>query len=72
MIVGIEDFLKKPQRYMELAEKIDLYVVDRTQSVVWHIHCKSGSIWDRLADGLAGLLGESSFSQPPLQNRMIS
>lgn len=72
MVVDIEDFLKKTQRYMEMAEKIDLYVVDRTQSVVWHIHCRSGSIWDHLADGLAGLLGERSFSQPPLQNRMTS
>ena len=70
MIVGIEEFLRKTQRYMGLAEKIDLYVVGRNRSVVWHIHCRNGSLWDRLTDGVAGLLGDNMRPQLPLQNRM--
>lgn len=72
MIIGIEEFLRRTQRYMALAEKMDLFVVDRNRSVMWHIHCRNGSLWDRLADGVAGLLGDNTYPQHPLQNRMAS
>ena len=67
MIIGIEEFLRRTQRYMELAEKLDLYVVDRNRSMMWHIHCRNGSLWDRLADGVAGLLGDNTCPQLPIQ-----
>ena len=70
MVVSIEEFLRKTQRYMELAEKIDLYVVERGWSVVWHIHCRNGSLWDYLADGLMGLIGEDCCPQIPLQSQI--
>ena len=72
MIVGIEDFLRNTQRYMNLAKKLDLYVVERGQSVVWHIHCQKGSLWDRLADELMDLLGLDSQPQFPLQSQIAS
>ena len=68
MVVGIEEFFRKTQRYMELAEKIDLYVVDQHRSVVWHIHCRNGSLWDRLAENLSGIWGGSPQPRMPLQN----
>ena len=71
MVVGIEEFSRKTQRYMELAEKIDLYVVDQHRSVVWHIHCRNGSLWDRLAEGLSGIFGDSPQPHIPLQDYML-
>ena len=71
MVVGIEEFSRKTQRYMELAEKIDLYVVDQHRSVVWCIHCRNGSLWDRLAEGLSGILGDTSQPRTPLQDCVV-
>jgi len=68
MVVGFEEFSRKTQRYMELAEKIDLYVVDQHRSVVWCIHCRNGSLWDRLAEGLSGIFGDSPQPRMPLRN----
>ena len=71
MVVGIEEFSRKTQRYMDLAEKIDLYVVDQHRSVVWHIYCRKGSLWDRLAKGLSGILDDSPQLRMPLQCNMV-
>lgn len=70
MVVGIEEFSRKTQRYMELAEKMDLYVVDQQRSVVWYIHFRNGSLWDRLAESLSGILGDSPQLRTPLQYGM--
>lgn len=71
MVVGIEEFFRKTQRYMKLAEKIDLYVVDQHRSVVWHIHCRCGSLWDSMVEGLSGIFGETPHTQTPMQDGMV-
>ena len=71
MVVGIEEFLRKTQRYMELAEKIDLYVVEYGRSMVWHIRCRNRSLWDHLADGMSGLFGKKHSSHIPLQSLLV-
>ena len=70
MVVGIEEFIRKAQRYMELAEKIDLHVVNQHRSVVWNIHCSNGSAWDRLAEGLSRILGDRPHPRTTLQDGM--
>ena len=71
MVVDIEEFLRKTQRYMELAEKIDLYVVEYGRSMVWHIRCRNRSLWNHLTDGMSGLLGKKHSSRIPVQCLMV-
>lgn len=40
MYVSLEDFEQNVGKYMMLAKKVDLFIVDSTQTTVWTLRCR--------------------------------
>jgi hypothetical protein len=49
MYVSLEDFKQNVQKYMYLAKKVDLLIVDATNTTIWTMRCHRDTLQARLA-----------------------
>ena len=49
MYVSLEDFEQNVGKYMMLAKKVDLFIVDSTNTTVWTLRCRQNTQQARLA-----------------------
>lgn len=57
MYVSLEDFEQNVGKYMMLAKKVDLFIVDSTNTTVWTLRCRQNTLQARLAKVLGNAYG---------------
>lgn len=64
MYVSLEDFEQNASKYMMLAKKVDLFIVDSTQTTVWTLRCRQNTLQARLAKVLWDAYGADLLKMP--------
>lgn len=64
MYVSLEDFEQNVDKYMMLAKKVDLFIVDSTQTTVWTLRCRQNTLQARLAKVLWDAYGAELLKMP--------
>ena len=64
MYVFLEDFKQNVSKYMMLAKKEDLFIVDPTQTTVWTLRCRQNTLQDRLAKVFWDAYGAELLTMP--------
>lgn len=64
MYVSLEDFEQNVSKYMMLAQKVDLFIVDSTNTTVWTLRCWQNTLQARLAKVLGDAYGAELFTMP--------
>ena len=49
MYVSFEDFVQNVGKYMMVAKKVDLFIVDSTKTTVWMLRCRKSTLQAGLA-----------------------
>ena len=64
MYVSLEDFEQNVGKYMMLAKKVDLFIVDSTNTTVWTLRCRQNTLQARLAKVLGDAYGAELLTTP--------
>ena len=64
MYVSFEDFEQNVGKYMMIAKKVDLFIVDSTQTTVWILRCRKNTLQTRLAKVLWDAYGTELHTMP--------
>ena len=64
MYVSLEDFEQNVGKYMMLAKKVDLFIVDSAQTTVWTLRCRQNTLQARLAKVLWDAYGAELLKMP--------
>ena len=64
MYVSLEDFEQNVGKYMMLAKKVDLFIVDSTNTTVWTLRCRQNTLQARLAKVLWDTYGAELLTTP--------
>lgn len=64
MYVSLEDFEQNVSKYMMLAQKVDLFIVDSTNTTVWTLRCRQNTLQARLAKVLGDAYGAELLTIP--------
>lgn len=64
MYVSLEDFEQNVGKYMMLAKKVDLFIVDSTQTTVWTLRCRQNTLQAKLAKVLWDAYGAELLKMP--------
>lgn len=64
MYVSLVDFEQDVDKYMMLAKKVDLFIVDSTNTTVWTLRCRQNTLQARLAKALWDAYGAELRTMP--------
>ena len=64
MYVSIVDFEQDVDKYMMLAKKVDLFIVDSTNTTVWILRCRQNTLQARLAKVFGDAYGAEFRTMP--------
>lgn len=57
MYVSLEEFERNVAKYMALSKKVDLFIVDSTETTVWTLRCRRDPLQARLAKTIRDAFG---------------
>lgn len=64
MYVSLENFEQNVGKYMMLAKKVDLFIVDSTNTTVWTLRCRQNTLQARLAKVFGDAYGAELRTMP--------
>lgn len=68
MYVSLEDFEQNVGKYMILAKKVDLFIVDSTNTTVWTLRCRQNTLQARIAKVLRDAYGAGLRTIPSAES----